>query len=188
MYWNLDHISVSQLYQLEEYDFLCYMELQKVMNAKPFFCKHKAKKLTTLTFGEVSKIKRVLIKPTLDGLQEVFTAVFGIKKIQYYNADVVDYFYGLNHIIKSIEEIVKREQKALKGKEDADLDAAGVDKLSRFGELSTLIEVGKKFGKSPEEIEQWKYSLVFSIIFYGKIENEVKDNYSQIKMKNGTKG
>lgn len=184
MYWNLEHITVKELYQLEEYDFLCYMELQKVMNSKPFFCKHKAIKITSLKFGEVARIKRVLQNPTFEGLQDVFKMVFGVKKTQYYNANVVDYFYGLDHIKNAIIEIVNREQKALKGKEDADLDAAGVDRLSRFGELSTLIEVGKKFGKSPEEIEQWKYSLVFSIIFYGKVENEIKDNYSQIKMKN----
>lgn len=184
MYWNLKNITIAELYQLDEYDFLCYMELKKLMNSKPFFCKREPKKITSLKFGEVSKIKRVIQKPTLEGLQEVFSIVFGVKKMQYQNAKVTDYFYGLNHITKSILEIVKREQKALKAKEDADLDAAGVDKLSRFGELSTLIEVGKKFGKSPEEIEQWKYSLVFSIIFYGKVENEIKDNYSQIKMKN----
>lgn len=186
MYWNLKHITVAELYQLEEYDFLCYLELQKLMNAKPFFCKKEARKITSLTFGEVSKIKRVLQKPSFEGLQDVFKMVFGTKQIQYYNADVVDYFYALNHITESILEIVKREQKALKGKSDSDLDAAGVDRLSKFGELSTLIEVGKKFGKSPEEIEKWKYSLVFSIIFYGKVEGEVKENYSKIKMKNGS--
>lgn len=186
---NLENIRVQDLYMLDEAKFNEYIDLQSVMNGKPVFSNKKATPLENLEFGQVSKLKRITAKPSFEGLMESFRIVFNTNSFQYRKARVVEYFYALNWIKNSVTKIIKRENKALTSEPDPELKMAGVEKLHKFGEFSTLIDLGKKYGKSPSEIERWKYSLVFSIVFYDKVSNEVEKNYHEIKnRKNANKG
>lgn len=177
--FQLDNITVKELYLSE--DINGYFELQKIMKPKPEFGKHKAKELTDLAFDDVSKIKRVMLKPTYDGLFQVFQLVFGVRKLQYEMASVVDYFYALNHLKSEIKKIVEREKKMLTSDPDPMMSMAGSDRLNMFGELNTLKKLGMDFGKSPEEIGQWSYSLVFALTLHDKIHGEVEKRYYELK-------
>lgn len=183
--FSIEHITVLQFFQLQdEAKAFQYVELQSVMKEKPVFLKRKAKPLGSLTYGEVAKLKRAISKPTFEKLLEAFQMVFGVNRNEYLNAGVVDYFYALNWIRKAILEIVEKEKKLGGNDPDPFLEMAGVKRLSAFGEMATLINLGKQFGKTPEEIENWKYNVVFSILLYEKVHGEVNKSYNEILKRN----
>lgn len=188
MIHGLDNISVVQLYHLPSDDFKNYMELQGVMASKPMFRKMKAKKIESLEFGQVAQLKRIMLKPTYQGLVDAFKMVYGVKQSEYQNANVLDYFYALNHIKHSVTALVKKELKALNSEPDMMMQMAGADRLNVFAELNTLIDIGKQFGKAPEEVERWPYSMVFALVLHNKISGEVMKRYHELKSKkNGPK-
>ena len=193
--FNLTHITVKEFFQVDEETSNRYLELQSNMWIylmklkeegkdisflnKPFL-KYKAKKLGSLSFGNVAQLKRYIANPTYESLLEAFKMVYGVRQNQYLNADVVSFFYALNHIRESVIAINKKE-KQLHSEPDADLQNAGVERLNRFGEMGTLINLGKQYAKSPAEIEEWKYNLVYAILLYDKVHGEIKKKYDEIK-------
>lgn len=187
--FNLANISVKDFFQLEEQNVVKYVELQSIMKSKPMFLKNKAKELGSLPFGEVVSLKNYLSNPTYESLLESFKMVFGIKQNEYLNADVVSFFYALNHIRESVIKLIKSEAQ-LNTEPDADLEMAGVRKLSVFGEMAVLINLGEKFGKAPTEIAKWKYGIVINTLKYYKVKGEVQKKYMELKSKktNGRKG
>lgn len=188
MVHGLDNISVKQLYQLPQEDFQNYMELQDIMRAKPIFNKYKAKKIESLEFGQVAQLKRITLKPTYEGLINAFKMVYGCRTGQYQNANVVDYFYAINHIKQSVTALINKEQRTLVGEPDMFMEMAGAERLNIFAELNTLVLLGKQFGKSPEEVERWPYSMVFALVLHGKVSGEVQKRYYELKSKpNGPK-
>lgn len=182
--FGLEDITVKELYQQTPKVFESYMELQHVLNAKPMFSNKPAKKLESLTFGEVAKLKRIVMNIRYEGLIEAFTMVFGTNKVYYEMASVTDYLPALKYINHSISILVKREMKLLSSESDPELDLAGVEKLNKFAELNVLIDLGKKFGKSPDEIQNWRYGTVFSIMLHQKTESEIQKRYIEIKQRN----
>lgn len=178
--FNLTNISVKEFFQLNEEDAMQYVELQAIMKSKPIFQKRRAKPLGSLEYGQVAQIKRAIMKPTYKNLLESFKMIFGVSQVQYLSADVINYFYALNWIRESILELMKKE-KALVPDPDPDLEMAGVNRLQVFAEMAVLIDLGKKFGKAPTEIERWKYNMVYAILLYDKLHGEVQKKYLQIK-------
>lgn len=179
--FDLDNIKVSKLYQLGEVEFKKYMQLQSVLGEKDVFPKIKATPLMDLTFGEVATLKNNLAKPTFESLYECFQIVFKVKLKTYVNQSVVDYFYAMNWLKNSVRELMEREAKTLSSDIDPLLDAAGIKRLVKFGELNTLKAIGQQFGKSPREIEDWKYSLVFSLMLHDKVSSEVQKEFNNLK-------
>ena len=118
-----------------------------------------------------------------DGLLEMFTLVFGVKRSQFLNAPVVDFLIALGWLRESVSNLIQKEYHALKSNPDPDMQAAGVERLSVFAEMNTLIAIAQQYGKSPQEIETWPYNMVFSLMLHNKILGEVQKNYSEIKSK-----
>ena len=56
-----------------------------------------------------------------------------------------------------------------------------VMRLVPFGELNTLKSLAQQFGKSPDEVENWKYNLVFSLMLHDKVSGEVQKAYNELK-------
>ena len=183
MIFNLNNISTLEFLRLDEAAALPYWQLQSILKPHPTFGKFKAARLGELQFGQVSTLKQHLQKPDFDGLLEMFTLVFGVKRLQFLNAPVTDFLIALGWLRKSVSELIQKEYNALKSETDPDMQAAGVERLSIFQEMNATIAIGKEFGKSPEEIETWKYNLVFTLILHNKITGEVQKNYSEIKSK-----
>ena len=184
MIFNLPNITVAEYYQLEEKEFEKYQKLNSVLLINDdLFLKRKAEKLTELTYGNVSTLKHTINEPSFDGLNEMIEIVYNIKKRDVLNADIVSYFYALKWIDKSVGEILEMEFKALQTEPDSKMELAGVQRLSVFGDLSALISLGKQFGKAPEEIQSWKYKIVFSILAYNKVYGEVEKEYNKLLTK-----
>ncbi|MAX51603.1 MAG: hypothetical protein CMH22_06445 [Methylophaga sp.] len=183
MIFNLNNISTLEFLRLDEAAALPYWQLQSILKPHPTFGKFKAARLGELQFGQVATLKQHLQKPDFDGLLEMFTLVFGVKRSQFLNAPVVDFLIALGWLRESVSNLIQKEYHALKSNPDPDMQAAGVERLSVFAEMNTLIAIAQQYGKSPQEIETWPYNMVFSLMLHNKILGEVQKNYSEIKSK-----
>lgn len=185
--FNLDNITVRQLYQIQDEElFKKYLRFSNekdklYLKPKGEFANHKATPIGSLTYGEVSQIKHNLSNPTFENIYECFDLVFKVKFKTYLIQDVVSYFYAINWIKDEVKKIIEREKKSFSGESDLLLEMAGVNRLVPFGELNTIIPIAHKFSKSPEEIQDWKYNLVFTIMIHDKVLNEVQTEYNKLK-------
>ncbi len=181
--FNLENIRVVHFLRLTEEQLGPYTNLQKVMNPVGEFCGIKAKPLGTLEFGQVKRMLRKMASPTFDDLAETFNLVFGVSKHQLLRAWVTDFFYASNWISQSLMKIVENENKVLGGDIDPAFLEAGIERLTPLKELPILFDIGRQFGKDPEEIERWKYNKVFAIQAEGKIVGDIQKEYQRIKTK-----
>tara|TARA_R110002012_G_scaffold190633_1_gene358212 strand:- start:20035 stop:20592 length:558 start_codon:yes stop_codon:yes gene_type:complete len=183
MIFDLQKISTREFLTLDENAALPYWKLQSFMKPIAKFGRYDAKRLGEMAFGDVTSIKHAIQKPDYDSLIQIFNSVFGIKESQFLNAPVTDFLSALTWLRLSVSELIKKEYNALKTEPDQDMEAAGVHRLNIFNEMNTLIAIGQQYNKSPEEIETWKYNLVFALMLHNKIQSEVQKSYAEIKSK-----
>lgn len=181
---KLPKISVKELYQLDQDQFEDYIKLKQIMLVNDDrFMNTRATPINELTFGEVGLIKSYLKDVTIDSILKTFQIMYSVKEREFYNADVVSYFYGLKYIEREFVSLVDKERKVLASMPDPEMEFAGSKRLQIFGDSATMITLGRSFGKSPMEIESWKYGMVFTILAYDKVSHEVQKAYQQIKGK-----
>lgn len=179
--FNLDNITVEELYSLPSQEFGYYMDLENVMLINDDrFMKYKARTLGSLTYGNVATIKNNLRDPSFDNIFEIFRLIYRISREDYLKADVVSYFYALKWIKKEVIDLLNKEKRALTSDPNPLMEMAGSKRLGIFGEMGTLITLGKQFSKTPDEIEAWRYDLVFTILVYDKISGEIQKEYRNL--------
>ena len=179
--FNLDNISVEELFQLEERQFNEYFRLSQVMKHKKKFKGIDAKVLGKLTFGEVSELKRIFRAPSSEGMIRAFNIVYKSKRAWVLSSDVVTFFYALNWIGESLNKLVVTENKLLATETDPWLEQAGVSKLQKFGELPAMINLAERFATRPDGIETWPYNLVLSILAYDNVSGQIQVEYNELK-------
>lgn len=177
---DLRNIKIFKLFQLPDPVFEKYNSIMRYLIPKNHLRKYKSKDFSEISYGDIILVKRLSENPDFEDLVNIFETVFGIKRKKLLRTRIIDFYHALNHIKKEIETIEFRELKNLNSRTDDELKRAGVEKLNIFGELNTLILLGSKYGKSPEEIEQWSYGLVFSLLLHEKITNDINKNYTEI--------
>lgn len=179
--YNLPKITVLELYQQTDVMFNKYMALEDIILVNDNrFMQYKAKPLGQLEYGQVGRLKKIITNITIDGVFEMFNIIYGVKRAAYNGADVVSYFYALKWIKQEITKLLEKEKKVLTSEPNFELELAGVKRLNMFGELGTLINLGRTFGMPPQDIERWTYNLVFSIMAYDKTSDEIKKRYSEV--------
>src|SRR5690625_997303 len=162
-----------------------YMNLGEILNPKSSFIGREGTPIASLTYDEVGQLKHHLASPTPEAMAEAFGIVFRCKSNEFYSQRVSDFLPALNWLKDSIENLMENE-KALSGDVDPLLEMAGVEKLARFGELNVLVSLGQRFGKSPYEVGQWKYSLVFALMMHDKVHGDIEKTYNEL-LKNESK-
>lgn len=180
---DLPKIKVKKLFELDDARFAEYVRLQNVMKSKPEFIGKEAVEITSLQFGQVNELKRIFTEPTFEGIFYAFEAVFGAKKEEVLEADVVSYFYALNHIAEGVKTVFKKE-KILEVDDEEErffMKEAGAERLNRFQEFPILLNLAERFSTTPFVIETWKYSTVFTILLYDKILADVRKRRDEIK-------
>lgn len=183
MITDLDKIKVKQLFNLDESRFADYIRLQDILKPKPEFLEKEAVEITSLQFGQVNELKRIFTAPTFEGIFYSFEAVFGAKKEEVLEADVVSYFHSFNHIAESVKGVMKKE-KVLEIDDEQEkfiMKEAGAKRLQRFQEVPILVNFAERFSTTPENIETWKYSTVFTILLYDKILADVRKRSDEIR-------
>lgn len=177
---SLQKISTFKLFQLQTSEFEKYHIVLKHLNPIPDVIpmKNKIESITDLTFGEVASIKMLLAEPNYNNLVEIYKIIFGLEDL--ITVDVVQFYHSINWIKNELEDIYNREVENLTSTPDSKLKDAGIEDLNIFGELNTLIMLGEKFSKSPQEIENWNYNLVFSLTLHQKISNDINKRYIEL--------
>lgn len=183
MIHNLDNIKVRRLYELSDEDFERYMILKSCMKSRPEFMKKTAVEISSLEFGEVCEIKRIIVKPTVEGLFFIFQCIFKVTKDEFLGADVISFFYALNHIGEDVEKLLTKE-KMLEPQDEEEsflMKEAGSHRMQIFQELPILTSFAERFSTVPHDIEKWKYSLVFSIMLQDKVLSDIRRRYEDLK-------
>jgi hypothetical protein len=175
---SLQKISFRQLFQLKNHRFEEYHKVLQHLEAIPL--NDRIESLTDLTFGEVAGIKLNLKQPTFLNMIEIFKTIFGLSQNEIYKINVIEFYHALNWIKEEIQNIYDREIQNLSSTPDSKLKDAGIDDLNIFGEMNTLIAFGEKFGKAPQEVENWNYNLVFSLMLHQKISSDINKRYVEL--------
>lgn len=186
---DLENISVKQLFSLSMEDFEKYNNALRFLDSRSLYLGRDGIEFTSLSFKEVVFIRRSLEVITLDGMIEVFGIAFGLKprflrsvRAQFLSGKVLDFYKALNWLQDEITRIGDKE-KLLSGKPNSKLIEAGIEKLSILGDLNTLISIGEQFGEKPQSVQEWNYSLVFSISLREKLRGEIQEAYSKLTTK-----
>lgn len=130
----------------------------------------------SLTFDEVSVIRRTFIAPTIEDLKFVFRICYGER--DFFDCSIIDFFRAKKFLDDKIVEITKLETKLIQSIPDPKVVAAGLDRLNKYGEMNTKIDLGAQFGKSPEEIGRWKY---IDVLFIRARNNDINEIQKAIK-------
>lgn len=181
MIFDLNKITVKQYYDLSEEKAQPYQELLKVLQPEPSFLNMPAQEIGSLEYGQAGLVKRAILNPEYKSLVKAFELVFQVPEFLQLKAQITDYFAALRWITKEVEKIIEREAKYLSGRPDPLLKMAGVEQLSKFGELPALKMLGTQYGKAPQEIATWKYNYVFSLLYMDVVEDEIRERYNELK-------
>ncbi len=182
---DLENISVGKLFSLQVKEFDAYNDLLTNLNGKNEALGKTGKDIYELPFSSVSHLKNFFQSPTYSGFAYVYNMIFGIEKETFQKMNVIEFYQSFNWLQNEIIELVEGE-KRLESKPDAKWKEAGIEQLGIFGEMNTLIEIGKAYSTPPQEVEKWSYNLVFSLAYYNKISSDINKKYSELNMpKNG---
>lgn len=182
--FNLPKIRVIEFLQLSEEAANAYIRLQKVMKPKGTFAGKTAVPVGQLSFGQVKRMQREFKQPTFEQIINAFKLVYGASKHQVLRSWITDFFYAANHLIKEISATIEKENKAFAAHNiDQKLKAAGIERLNAFGELNQLFDLAERFGKDPEEIENWKYNKVIAILLRDHMIGQISEEYQRLTTK-----
>lgn len=174
------NINLKKLFLLAPDEFQEYYNLLSHLNPKAITGFKEIKSITELTFGEVVTIRMQMQEPSLSNLINLFHVIFGIDQEQFYKIDSVSFFHSLNWIREEINKINNLENTSLKSDIDSKLKEAGIEQMAIFKELNTLISIGEKFGVTPQEVENWNYNLVFTLMLHQKKSFDISKKYNEL--------
>lgn len=176
---QMKNIKLYEYLLLSDDEMVYYNNVFQFIKEENKIGNYEAKDLTSLTFGEVALVKKLAVA---SDYQKVFHIVFGIEEKELLNIRVKEFFMALNWLRNNLDALIERE-KFLVGDEDLKMVEAGSARLNVFKEMNVIIPLSKDYGKTPEEIESWKYSTIFTIMYYEKISREVEKEYNRLTIK-----
>lgn len=172
---QLYNIKLRKLLSLDQDRFEYYNNVLKYVNGKA-----DIDALENLPFGDIIKLKKYIQLETYEGIAKCFEVVHGINKKDLFKLSVLEFYSRFNWIKENLKKLIDREHANLKADADEKLKLAGLDRLNIFGELNTLIAIAEKYGKTPQEVEGWQYSLVFSLMLHSKISGDIYKRYTEL--------
>ena len=128
------------------------------------------------TFGDVKMAQQVLSK---EFDEEAFEFLMSKIFENYLDIKYHIVFLSLRGIIKSIEAITEKENKAMFSFPDPKATAAleKVGGFERFGRFPEIIAICKEFGWTYEYVSNLEWSIAFSIAFLQHKQNEFQKEY-----------
>ena len=145
--------------------------LLSAVKGSPYFKGVKAKDIWRLKFWEVEKVKRWFQDLNDENINKIMQLFYS--DTNFNNVRCLEFYRAFNYIKESLAEVYNKE-KLLSSERNQKLIDAGIEELNIFGSLNLLDDLGKDFGKSPNEIENWEYGLVFSLSLKRKKESEIQ--------------
>jgi hypothetical protein len=144
----------------------------------------KAMNVNTMTYKEVRICLELIRKgESVEQLQDLFCLAFGINPEEFMGASVKEFFPAQNHLIKTFEDLQKRESKLLTSidSDSALWELAGGDKLNKFSNLMPLVQLGEIYHIFPYDLEDRKYAEILTLLVLHKEKADVQKAYSKLK-------
>lgn len=139
-----------------------------------------------ITYSQVKKCLKLLqTGKTLEDLEALYCLAFQISPEAFMSASVKDFFAAQNYVLNFFVNLQQREVKLLSSV-DADSalwEAAGGEKLNKFGNLAPLAQLGGLYGVWPFELEHKPYMQILTLLTYHKTLSETQKEYNELKIK-----
>lgn len=123
------------------------------------------------------------IKTNLEAdLLKIVATVQGTTEKEVMKMRITEFFAVVNSIKKQVETIIKAEQKLQSQYPDQKWEmVGGNEKMAKFGIYNTTIALAEQFNTTPQEIEQWQYGQVFTILLHNVTRHDLQHQMSKIK-------
>lgn len=141
------------------------------VKGSPYLKGVKAANIWELKFWQVEKVKKWFNELSDENIINLINMFY--QQTDFKGVRCLEFYRAFNYIKESLKDVYDKE-KLLSGTKNQKLIDAGIEEMSMFGSLNLLDDLGKDFGKSPLEIEQWTYGLVFSLSLKRKKESDIQ--------------
>ena len=130
-------------------------------------------------FGAILRIMDGFYYPIVSGdiWDDDYALSFG-KEIL--NCKVIEVYPVANHLVKLMTELVQREIKILQRKPSKQEVAAGIDKLSKFAELTSIKYLLSSFGYTEEQVMLAPYNDCLVEFMLAKEQNEFQERLAEV--------
>ena len=175
---------------LKDYSVLEYSQMKDVYLIDSLFkhlkpCnkfKDKEIDIMQLPYSTIKYIQKIFTKNnlTFDDICEIFITLYEIKKDDFYNAGVVE-FYQCNAYIKQQFELIAKNENILNQSANFDLGkwkASGGERLNAF-DLVGLQSIAERYGIYIFDLANKPYSEIFYLQSMLKVYDEVNFNYNK---------
>lgn len=159
---------LSKLHTQKAYEiFAKIIPAKNVLNGQDF-------NFENLTFDEVSVIKRLLNKKDNESILNLIHIFVDVELNDLYYFEFVAFLKWLNNELTKYQ--TKESELSVL---DAKLIGAGIERLNKYGELNTKIQLGEQFGKLPSEIGKMKYLQVLQIMGFNSEREIIRQNLNK---------
>jgi hypothetical protein len=124
-----------------------------------------------IKFKDIEYIKSNIISPDYKSIKKVLKIVFEFRDFE--NLRAYEFYQAWNYITEQIKIIIESE-KNLHTEPSQRLVSAGIERMSIFGALNVLDDIGQRYGVPPHKVEKWTYGLVFSLSLKMKYEADIQ--------------
>lgn len=138
-----------------------------------------------LTFNEFRTIISIFNSPNPSDLMDLFIHLYRIKgsfqisaKDELLNESVFQFFRALRYLKIFVDSKLKLEEKLLYSEPDTKmLEINAYKRMEPFSTMLTKIKLAEQFGKTPEEIGNWKYTQVINILASNNVLSQINKEY-----------
>lgn len=141
-------------------------------------------KVNQLTLKEVDDLKKGQLNPTNNNLIAMVAMVQSIEEDVAMKLPIVSFIPIYLSIVEQLEHLVNGEQQLVPAHTNLKWEMVeGSVKMGKFGLFNTTISLAEQFNTTPQEIEKWKYSYVFTILLHNTVKGNLQYEMSKIKTK-----
>jgi len=171
---SIENIKLKDMGKLKPEQAERYGAILRCLKPKSILGTRKAKNIFEMQFAEVENMRRDIGSP--DGMFKAMCLFYDCPEELLTDYRIIQFYHALNHLLSQIEHLDNIERQNLYSKpKQEDIDA-GIREFDRFSSLNVLDDFAKDYGKSPLEVEQWPYGLIYSLMWRRKVSRDFEEN------------
>lgn len=134
-----------------------------------------------LKYWQRIELGRILTSTELDDTQRFLKAIECMVERELEISEYVEAMEYFQEIVAGITLWVERENSELQYTPTTQELQAGIEELSKeVGDFGTANELAKNYGKTPEEVLDWEYHVVFAILRDDAKKNRYRTRLTKI--------
>lgn len=134
-----------------------------------------------LKYWQRIELGRILTSKELDDAQRFLKTIECMVERELEINEYVEAMEYFQEIVEGVALWIKRENSELQYTPTSQELQAGIEELSReVGDFGTANELAKNYGKTPEEVLDWEYHVVFAILRDDAKKNKYRTRLTKI--------